>query len=102
MFKKPYLKDINSETIREDEDIYKIVYKEGDFSGECVYRKVIMKGQSKPIVQQPLVLIRVDMGDIIELIHKKTPLCSDNFNEINMEIRTDSRQRLNDFLSHHQ
>lgn len=102
MFKKPYLKDINSETIREDEDIYKIVYKEGDFSGECVYRKVIMKGQTKPIVQQPLVLIRVDMGDIIELIHKKTPLCSDNFNEINMEIRTDSRQRLNDFLSHHQ
>ena len=102
MFKKQYLKELNTSIEKEDQDVYKIVYKEGDFSGECVYRKVIMKGQSKPIVQEPLVLIRVDMGDIIELIHKKTPLCSDNFNEINMEIRTDSRQRLTDFLFHHQ
>jgi hypothetical protein len=89
----------NCTVVQEDNDLYKVIYQEGEYSGECIYRKVIMKGQSKPIVQEPLVLIRVDMGDIIEYIHRKTPLCSDNFNDINMEIRTDSRERVNKFIS---
>jgi hypothetical protein len=99
MEKKLYMTEINCTVVQEDNDLYKVVYQEGEYSGECIYRKVIMKGQSKPIVQEPLVLIRVDMGDIIELIHKKTPLCSDNFNDINMEIRTDSREKVNKFIS---
>lgn len=93
------MKDINCTVIQEDTDLYKVLYKEGEFSGECVYRKVSMKGINKPLLQEVLVLLRVDMGDIIEYIHKKTPLCSDNFNDINMEIRTDSRERVNKYLT---
>jgi len=39
------------------------------------------------------------MGDVIEYIHKKTPLTSDDFNEVQMGIREHS---LSSLLSYHQ
>jgi len=99
MEKKLYMTNINCTVLQEDKDLYKVIYQEGEYSGECIYRNVTMKGLNKPLLQRALVLISVNMGDIIEYIHKKTPLCSDNFNDINMEIRTDSRERVNKFIS---
>jgi hypothetical protein len=36
---------------------------------------------------------------VIEMIHKKTPLSSEDFNGVNMEIRTDSLGRVEDYIT---
>jgi hypothetical protein len=40
-----------------------------------------------------------DMGDIIECVHHKTPLSSEDFNKMNMEIRTHSKNIITEFIS---
>ena len=60
------------------------------FSGVCIYNKVTTKGLRKPIAQYFLVLISTDMGDVIEYIHKKSPLSSEDLMGMNKLIRDHS------------
>ena len=97
MNQKETFKEIPT-TIQNCEDSYRILYEIGEFTGHCDYKVFKMTGSTKPIKQTIHLLTSVDMGDIIEYVHKKTPLCSDNFSEVQMTIREDSRRRLMEFL----
>jgi hypothetical protein len=39
-----------------------------------------------------------DMGDIIECVHQKSPLSSEDFTTMNMEIRTHSRNLIDEVI----
>lgn len=72
---------------------FTITYVEGEYSGTVNYSRydmnnLLMKG--KPVY----LMTKADMGDIIECVHQKTPLSSDDFRSIDMEIRTHSRELL--------
>ena len=99
MNQKPYLVSIPTTVNKLSDELYEIVYVMGEFSGTCQYRVTDMVGVNKPIKQTVLLMVSCDMGDIIELVHRKTPLCSDNFNGVNMEIREDSRRRLENYIN---
>ena len=90
------LNDFNIEIVNES-PIYKVVYSLENYSGTCVYTESspLSKLQSGNIY----LLTHSDMGDVIEYIHKKTPLTSDDFNEVQMGIREHS---LSSLLSYHQ
>ncbi len=80
------------------ENGYVVTYTNGEYSGTVEYVKYemsnrLMKGKDV------FLMTNSDMGDIIELIHQKKPLTSDDFNDINMEIRTDSRNKLESYTS---
>ena len=61
------------------------------YSGTCIYETHIMKGTSKPIVQNFIVMISCDMGGVIEYIHQKIGLTEEDFNDVNELIRNHSR-----------
>jgi hypothetical protein len=86
-------------TVTNDGDIYRVLYNIEGFTGSCTYKLMELKGHSKPITQRVHLLTHVDMGDIIEYVHKKTPLSSKDFNEVQMLIREDSKNRVE---GHHQ
>ena len=60
-------------------------------SGTCVYETHSMKGTSKPIVQNFIVMVSCDMGGVIEYIHQKIGLTEEDFNDVNELIRNHSR-----------
>jgi hypothetical protein len=62
------------------------------FSGVCIYEEKNLVGQNKPIRQRVLILSECEMGDVIEFIHKKSPLTSEDLNVINLMIRDHSYQ----------
>ena len=62
------------------------------FSGVCVYEEKNIVGKNKPIRQRVLILGECEMGDVIEFIHKKSPLTSEDLNVINRMIRDHSYQ----------
>lgn len=90
------LNDFNTEIINES-PIYRVEYSNGNYSGSCTY--VETRPQSKIQSGTIYLLTHSDMGDVIEYIHKKTPLTSDDFNEVQMGIREHS---LSSLLSYHQ
>jgi hypothetical protein len=53
-----------------------------------------MKGKTKPIVQNFMVMVGCDMGDIIEYIYQKKGIKEEDFNDINMLIREHSRKKV--------
>ena len=59
--------------------------------GTCVYETHSMKGTSKPIVQNFIVMVSCDMGGVIEYIHQKIGLTEEDFNDVNELIRNHSR-----------
>jgi hypothetical protein len=63
-------------------------------SGTCTYEKHTMKGKTKPIVQNFMVMVGCDMGDIIEYIYQKKGIKEEDFNDINMLIREHSRKKV--------
>ena len=71
------------------------------FSGVCIYNKVTTKGLRKPIAQYFLVLTSTDMGDVIEYIHKKSPLSSEDLSSINKLIRDHSLLVVENYLNDH-
>ena len=87
--KKLYLNDFTKE-VTKDGDLYKVTYVNGEFKGECLYmeRPPLSRLQSETIY----LLMSADMGDVIEYIHKKSPLSSEDFNEVDMMIMEDSFQ----------
>jgi hypothetical protein len=76
-----------------------LTYCHHNFSGTCVYEQVTTKGVRKPIVQNFLVLTSTDMGDVIEYIHKKSPLSSEDLSSINKLIRDHSLSVVENYLS---
>ena len=76
-----------------------LTYCHHNFSGTCVYEQVTTKGLKKPIVQNFLVLTSTDMGDVIEYIHKKSPLSSEDLSSINKLIRDHSLSVVDNFLN---
>ena len=91
---KHHLKDI-PHTIQQVEDKFQVIYEIGNFSGYCEYVLYETKGVNKPIKQRVWLMTTSDMGDIIEYLHKKSPLSSEDFSNINMLIREDSLEKLN-------
>jgi hypothetical protein len=60
------------------------------FSGTCEYEEKILSGVNKPIRQRIMILVNCEMGDVIEFIHKKSPLSSEDLMLINRLIRDHS------------
>jgi len=98
MFQNEFLDKIPTVIFQNGEKI-EVRYREGEFTGVCVYENVIMKGTSKPLKQKVLLLTECEMGDIIEYLHKKSPMSEKDFNSVTMGIREDSLRRVNKFLS---
>lgn len=93
-----YLDNIPTRIIPTEEGTIEIYYGEGEYTGSVTYVKyqmenLLMKG--KPVY----LMVHSEMGDIIELIHQRSPLSSDDFNDLNMEIRNHSRETLLKSLS---
>jgi hypothetical protein len=59
---------------------------------------VKLSGKSKPIVQDVMLLVKSEMVDIIDEINSMSPLNEDDFNSLQMEIRTSSRDVLKKYL----
>ena len=78
-----------------------LTYCHHNFSGTCVYEQVSTKGKNKPIQQTFLVLTSTDMGDVIEYIHKKSPLSSEDLSSINKLIRDHSLLVVENYLNDH-
>jgi len=86
---KHYLNDIPVRLSKEENKV-KVIYEIGNYSGYCEYSLYETKGKTKPLKQKNWLLINSDMGDILEYVHKKTPLSSSDFNGVNMTIREHS------------
>ena len=74
-------------TISENNGTIKVNYFNGPLTGHCEYTLLEVNNRLK---QKAWVLINTDMGDVIEYIHKKSPLCSEDLVVINKLIRDDS------------
>ena len=61
------------------------------YSGTCLYETHSMKGLSKPIVQNFIVMVSCEMGGVIEYIHQKIGLTEEDFNDVSELIRNHSR-----------
>ena len=73
-----------------------LTYCHEDFLGTCIYEQMSTKGINKPIVQNFLVLISTDMGDVIEYIHMNNPLSGKDLQDINKLIRDHSLKTVQD------
>ena len=89
-----YLNDFTTEVIQNDTK-YMVIYTYGDFSGTCEYE---LFKSGKRIKQDVLLLQRVEMGDIIEMIHMDSPLTSDDLTNMSMNIRNHSLKKVEDFI----
>ena len=94
--KKLYpLEKFSTEVTREG-DILTVTYKNGEFTGVCTY---IERGSmSKIQPQRILILSTSNMGDVIEYIHKESPLSSEDHNDLQMYIREHSLKTVEDYL----
>jgi hypothetical protein len=63
-------------------------------SGTCTYERHQMKGTSKPIIQDFIIMTGCDMGDVIEYIYQTRGLNENDFNEVNMLIREHSLSKV--------
>lgn len=100
MYQNQYLDEFDTEVIQ-DGNKYRVIYRYGNFSGECEYE---YHRSGKRIKQDVLLLTKVEMGDVIEKIHMDSPLTSDDLTNMSMSIRTHSLQKVEEFISggHHQ
>ena len=83
--------------VQENNGTYTVVYTHPDhihFSGVCEYEDKNLEGQNKPIRQRVMIMVNCEMGDVIEYIHKKSPLSSEDLMVINMMIRDHSYEML--------
>jgi len=95
--KKLYqLEKFSTEVTREG-DILTVKYKNGEFMGECKY--VERSGMSRFQPQKVHLLTSSDMGDVIEYLHKDSPMMSEDLNDLQMYIREHSLKTLQEYLS---
>ena len=82
--------------ITKSENHYIVTYSHGFFEGTCKY--VEKSGMSKIQPQSIMLLMETDMGDVIEYIHKESPLSSEDHNDLQMCIREHSLQVIQEHL----
>jgi len=90
-----YLDGIDVNVIPTDKG-FDVVYNVGEYSGSVTYVKYEMNNllmRNKPVY----LMVTSDMGDIIEMIHQKSPLSSTDLNGLSMEIRNHSMGMVNKF-----
>ena len=93
------LLEVFNKVINKSGSTITLTYCHHNFSGTCTYQEVTTKGLKKPIVQNFLVLTSTDMGDVIEYMHKKSPLSSEDLSSINKLIRDHSLSVVENYLS---
>ena len=86
-----------STVITESEGHYIVTYSHGLFEGTCKY--VGKSGMSRLQPKTIMLLTETDMGDIIEYIHKESPLTSEDHNDLQMYIREHSLGVLNTYVN---
>ena len=64
-----------------------------ELTGYCEYRIVEVNNRFQ---QKAWILINTEMGDVIEFIHKNTPLSDEKLQEVNKLIRDHSLQVVQD------
>ena len=94
MYQNQYLDEFDTEVIQ-NENKYRVIYRYGNFSGECEYE---YHRSGKRIKQDVLLLTKVEMGDVIEKIHMDSPLTSDDLTNMSMSIRNHSLKCVEDFI----
>lgn len=78
-----------------ENNTYVVMYEKGEYRGQCKYVNYPKtKYQKDPIY----LLTECDMGDVIEYVHKISPLTSDEITEVNMDIRFHSLNVLMNYL----
>jgi hypothetical protein len=87
--------DIFNPQVHKEGDTISVLYQYQSFSGSCIYQEHTMKGTNKPINQRFFILTECEMGDVIEYIHKTSPLSSEDFQKVNLTIREHSLHTLN-------
>ena len=88
-----------STTISTNGDDYVVNYQGDNSFGHCIYKKLDLTGNNKPIRQSVMLLTHCQMGEIIEEINKETPLKDMNSSDLSNEIRNHSLTTLTDWLS---
>ena len=84
-----------STTISGENNSYQVMYEKGEYKGYCKYVSFPKtRYQKDPIY----LLTECDMGDVIEYVHKVSPLTSDELTNVNMEIRFHSLGVLMNYL----
>jgi hypothetical protein len=92
-----YLNKFSTSVTKNGEDF--IVNYEGDDSyGHCIYRQLDMTGSNKPIRQSVMLLTHCQMGEIIDVINKKSPLKEGDHDNLSKEIREHSLSILTSYL----
>lgn len=83
-------------TVINDNQTYQIIYSKENYKGSCTYKELtpLSKKQSGKIY----VLTDSNMGDVLEYIHKLSPLSEKDFNNIQMSIREHSLSNLKSHL----
>ena len=90
-----YLKYFKTD-VSPTENGYRVTYIHEEYSGTVDYVKYeldtrLMKGKDVYLMTHS------DMGDIIEIIHQHKPLSSEDYNDLNMEIRTNSKELVDNY-----
>jgi hypothetical protein len=93
------LLEVFNKVINKSGSTITLTYCHHNFSGTCIYEQVTTKGLKKPIVQNFLVLNSTDMGDVIEYMHKKSPLSSEDLSYMNKLIRDHSLLVVENYLN---
>lgn len=91
-----YLIDMECRVIP-TENGYDVKYENGEFRGVVNYVRysmdnIVMRG--KPVY----LMVNSDMGDVIEYINSTRGLTSEDLTKLQMEIRTHSREMIDEFI----
>ena len=88
-----------STTVSTNGDDYVVNYQGENSYGHCIYKKLDLTGNNKPIRQSVMLLTHCQMGDIIGEIDKSSPLKEVDHSMLSNEIRNHSLSTLTDWLS---
>mgnify|MGYP003352272674 FL=1 len=77
-------------------------YQGDNVYGHCIYKKLELTGNNKPIKQSVMLLTHCQMSDIIGEIDKESPLKESDHSSLSMEIRNHSLQVLNEWFDENQ
>jgi hypothetical protein len=75
-----------------------VTYCHESLTGYCEYKIIEVNNRFK---QRGLILINTDMGDVIEYVHKKSPLSSEDLSYMNKLIRDHSLLVVENYLNDH-
>jgi hypothetical protein len=96
---KLYLNKLLTTVSEQTPNEYKVLYSNGVHVGSCSYKKLEMMGSKKPIRQDVFLMTHCDMGDIISSMNDDNQFTSEDHNELQMEIRFDSLNKVRNYVS---